>query len=40
VFRTFQERGARHVDLKVEVDNAGAIRLYERVGMHAVGRPA
>jgi ribosomal protein S18 acetylase RimI-like enzyme len=37
-FRTFQERGARRVDLKVEVQNAGAIRLYERAGMHLVER--
>ncbi len=37
-FRTFQDRGARCVDLKVEVQNAGAIRLYERVGMRLVER--
>ncbi len=37
-FRTFQERGAARVDLKVEVQNAGAIRLYERVGMYLVER--
>ncbi len=36
-FRTFQERGAQRVDLKVEAQNAGAIRLYERVGMTVVG---
>ncbi len=39
-FRTFQERGAARVDLKVEEQNAGAIRLYERVGMHRVERLA
>ena len=37
-FRTFQERGASGVDLKVEAQNAGAIRLYERVGMRVVER--
>ena len=37
-FRAFQERGASGVDLKVEVQNAGAIRLYERAGMHVVER--
>jgi ribosomal protein S18 acetylase RimI-like enzyme len=37
-FRTFQERGASRVDLKVEAPNAGAIRLYERVGMYVVER--
>ena len=37
-FRTFTDRGARHVDLKVEADNEGAIRLYERVGMRVVER--
>ena len=37
-FRTFDERGADHVDLKVEASNAGAIRLYERVGMRVVER--
>jgi ribosomal protein S18 acetylase RimI-like enzyme len=35
-FRTFEERGAGHVDLKVEADNVPAIRLYERVGMRVV----
>jgi ribosomal protein S18 acetylase RimI-like enzyme len=37
-FRTFSARGAGHVDLKVQVENAPAIRLYERVGMRAVER--
>jgi ribosomal protein S18 acetylase RimI-like enzyme len=37
-FRTFSDRGAGHVDLKVEADNEGAIRLYERVGMRVVER--
>ena len=37
-FRTFDARGADHVDLKVEASNAGAIRLYERVGMRVVER--
>jgi ribosomal protein S18 acetylase RimI-like enzyme len=37
-FRTFADRGARHVDLKVEEQNAGAIRLYQRVGMRVVER--
>jgi ribosomal protein S18 acetylase RimI-like enzyme len=37
-FRTFDERGARSVDLKVEAQNAAAIRLYERVGMRVVDR--
>jgi ribosomal protein S18 acetylase RimI-like enzyme len=37
-FRTFEERGADHVDLKVEADNASAIRLYQRVGMRTVER--
>ena len=36
--RTFQDRGVARVDLKVEVQNAGAIRLYERVGMCLVER--
>ena len=40
VFRTFAARGADHVDLKVQVENAPAIRLYERVGMRAVERIA
>lgn len=33
VFSTFRERGATHVDLKVEIDNAEGIRLYQRCGM-------
>jgi ribosomal protein S18 acetylase RimI-like enzyme len=37
-FRTFQSRGATHVDLKVEAQNEPAIRLYERVGMRMVER--
>ena len=37
-FRTFQERGARSVDLKVQAQNAPAIRLYERVGMRTIER--
>jgi len=37
-FRTFDGRGAGHVDLKVEAGNADAIRLYQRVGMHVVER--
>jgi ribosomal protein S18 acetylase RimI-like enzyme len=37
-FRTFQERGATHVELKVQAQNAAAIRLYERVGMRTVER--
>jgi GNAT superfamily N-acetyltransferase len=37
-FRTFQARGATHVDLKVEAQNAPAIRLYERVGMRMIER--
>jgi ribosomal protein S18 acetylase RimI-like enzyme len=37
-FRTFQERGASGVDLKVQAQNAPAIRLYERVGMRTVER--
>jgi ribosomal protein S18 acetylase RimI-like enzyme len=37
-FRTFDQRGAEHVDLKVQAQNAPAIRLYERVGMRTVER--
>ena len=37
-FRTFQKRGATHVELKVQAQNAPAIRLYERVGMRTVER--
>jgi ribosomal protein S18 acetylase RimI-like enzyme len=34
-FRAFRDRGARSVDLKVQADNAGAIRFYEHLGMAA-----
>ena len=37
-FRTFQARGAAGVELKVQGQNAPAIRLYERVGMRTVER--
>ena len=37
-FRTFQARGARQVELKVQAQNSSAIRLYERVGMRVVER--
>jgi ribosomal protein S18 acetylase RimI-like enzyme len=37
-FHTFQDRGATHVELKVQAQNAPAIRLYERVGMRMVER--
>ena len=37
-FRTFQRRGAGNVELKVQAQNAPAIRLYERVGMRTVER--
>jgi ribosomal protein S18 acetylase RimI-like enzyme len=37
-FRTFERRGAAFVDLKVQAQNAPAIRLYERVGMRIVER--
>jgi ribosomal protein S18 acetylase RimI-like enzyme len=37
-FRTLQERGATHVELKVQAQNAPAIRLYERVGMRVSER--
>ncbi|MEW9807246.1 GNAT family N-acetyltransferase [Mesorhizobium sp. ZMM04-5] len=36
VFRTFQARHARTVDLKVEAGNKAAIALYERAGMYRV----
>jgi ribosomal protein S18 acetylase RimI-like enzyme len=39
-FRTFQARGATHVELKVQSQNASAIRLYERVGMRTIERIA
>jgi ribosomal protein S18 acetylase RimI-like enzyme len=38
VFRTFTARGADGVELKVQAQNAPAIRLYERVGMRTVER--
>ena len=38
VFATFAARGSGAVELKVEATNAGAIRLYERVGMRVVER--
>jgi GNAT superfamily N-acetyltransferase len=37
-FRTFQARRATGVELKVQAQNAPAIRLYERVGMRTVER--
>ena len=36
VFNAFGERGAKWVDLKVEVRNATAMRLYKRMGMEKV----
>lgn len=37
VFSAFRERGADHVDLKTNtVENAAAVRLYERLGMMPV----
>jgi ribosomal protein S18 acetylase RimI-like enzyme len=37
VFWEFQRRGAKHVDLKVQVDNpTGAVRLYKELGMREV----
>jgi ribosomal protein S18 acetylase RimI-like enzyme len=38
VFSHFQTRGATGVELKVQAQNAPAIRLYERVGMRVVER--
>ena len=36
-FATFRDRGAAHVDLKTNtVENAAAVRLYERLGMFEV----
>ena len=36
-FREFQRRGAKHVDLKVQIDNpTGALRLYKAMGMREV----
>ena len=37
-FRAFERRGADSVELKVQAQNAPAIRLYERVGMRTVER--
>jgi mycothiol synthase len=38
-FRDFEQRGARRVGLGVDGENTtGAVRLYERVGMHQVRR--
>jgi len=38
-FRDFRERGAAQVGLGVDAENTtGAVRLYERVGMHVVRR--
>ena len=37
VFTAFRDRGAAHVDLKThKVENAAAVRLYERLGMMQV----
>ena len=38
VLATFRARGAQSVELKVESDNAQAVRLYERLGMRVVER--
>ena len=38
VLATFRARGARVTELKVESDNARAVRLYERLGMRVVER--
>ncbi|MDB5766066.1 MAG: putative acetyltransferase [Collimonas fungivorans] len=36
-FECFRQRGAPHVELKVEIDNpSGALRLYQRMGMEAL----
>lgn len=35
-FAAFAARRTRAVELKVHADNAGAISLYERVGMRVV----
>jgi ribosomal protein S18 acetylase RimI-like enzyme len=38
VFCEFRDRGAKHVDLKVQVDNpTGALRFYKGLGMREVG---
>jgi ribosomal protein S18 acetylase RimI-like enzyme len=37
VFWEFRRRGAKHVDLKVQMDNpTGAVRLYKELGMREV----
>jgi len=37
VFWEFRRRGAKHVDLKVQIDNpTGAVRLYKKLGMREV----
>jgi ribosomal protein S18 acetylase RimI-like enzyme len=36
VFQAFRQRGAEMVALKVEADNAAAIRFYQRLGMISV----
>jgi ribosomal protein S18 acetylase RimI-like enzyme len=36
VFSEFKRQGAAHVDLKIQADNAGALRLYRRLGMWEV----
>jgi len=37
-FECFRQRGAPHVELKVEIDNpSGAVRLYQRMGMKVLG---
>jgi len=37
VFWEFRRRGAKHVDLKIQVDNpTGAVRLYKELGMREV----
>ena len=36
VFSAFRQRGADHVDLKVDASNAEAERLYRRLGMYTV----
>ena len=36
VFLAFRERGATHLDLKVEAGNTGGIRFYQRADMRRV----